>query len=30
MAPYIYPLTKPFHLVTGELLLDYRDAYVLG
>ena len=30
MAPYIYPLTKPFHLVTGELLPDYRDAYVLG
>ena len=30
MTPYIYPLTKPFNMVTGELLPEYRDAYLLG
>ena len=30
MSTTIYPQNNPFHLITGELLPDYRDAYLLG
>ena len=30
MSTIIYPQNNPFHLITGELLPDYRDAYLLG
>ena len=30
MQSFIYPQNNPFHLITGELLPDYRDAYLHG
>lgn len=30
MSTILYPQNNPFHLITGELLPDYRDAYLLG
>ena len=30
MHPSIYPQNNPFHLITGELMPEYRDAYLQG
>ncbi len=30
MSSLIYPQNNPFHLVTGELMPEYRDAYLHG
>ena len=30
MSTILYPQNNPFHLITGELLPDYRDAYLHG
>ena len=30
MQSFIYPQNNPFHLITGELMPEYRDAYLQG
>ncbi|MBU6119278.1 carboxypeptidase-like regulatory domain-containing protein [Hymenobacter siberiensis] len=30
MQSFIHPQNKPFHLITGELMPEYRDAYLQG
>ena len=30
MQSFIYPQNTPFHLITGELMPEYRDAYLQG
>lgn len=30
MHSFIYPQNNPFHLITGELMPEYRDAYLQG